>query len=206
MDTNSPGVDPIRVLVVDDHAVSREALLFGMETHPDLLPVGEARDGAEALACVRELDGAVDVIVMDVQMNGPNDGIDTAAALHAEWPECRIVLLTSSEQHVPAALRAGVMGYVLKGSRVQQVLAAIRAVHQGVFHFEVAPNLGTVLADTEVQVLDLVADGYANTEIAGKLGWSVRAVTAHVSAILRKLNARGREHAVRLAMRQGIIR
>lgn len=206
MDEVTPVITaPIRVLLVDDHEVSREGLAFGMERHADLLLVGEATSGAEALARVRALEGAVDVVVMDVQMASPTDGIDTTARLHAEYPECRVLLLTSSPHFASAAWRAGATGYVLKGTHVRNILVGIRAVHRGVMHFEVAPEAGVVLTDAEVRILDLIGESLSNAEIGQRLGWSSRAVTAHVSSILRKLGAAGREQAVRLAMRQGII-
>ncbi len=206
MDTNPTAINPIRVLVVDDHEVSRRGLVFALSLEDDMQAVGEARNGAEALARVRQLDGAVEVIVMDVQMLTPTEGIDIAAKLHEEWPECRVLLLTSSEHHGLAAMRAGATGYVLKGSPVQDVLTGIKAVHKGAFYFEVRPDAGVVLTDAELKVLALIAEGYPNPEIAGRLSWSPRSVTTHVSAILHKLNARSREHAVSIAMRRGIIR
>ncbi len=206
MDTNPTAINPIRVLVADDHEISRLGLMFALSLEDDMQTVGEARHGGEVLARVDELDGAVDVVVMDVQMLTPTDGIATATILHGQWPDSKVLLLTSSDQHATAAMRAGATGYVLKGSPVQDVLTAIRAVHKGVFSFEVRPNSGIVLTDAELKVLALIAEGYPDPEIAGRLSWSPRSVATHVSAILHKLNARSREHAVSIAIRRGLIR
>ncbi|HEU4323305.1 MAG TPA: response regulator transcription factor [Roseiflexaceae bacterium] len=206
MDTNPSAINPIRVLVADDHEVSRRGLVFALGQEDDMQAVGEARHGAEVLTRVDQLDGAVDVVVMDVQMLTPTDGIATTSILHGQWPDSKVLLLTSSDQHATAAMRAGATGYVLKGSSVQDLLTAIRAVHKGALYYEVRPNTGVVLTDVELKILALIAEGYPNTEIATRLNWSPRSVTTHVSAILHKLNARAREHAVSIAMRRGLIR
>lgn len=207
MDTDTL-VAPIRVLIVDDHEVSREGLAFAMEQHrADFQLVDKVNHGAEAIARMQALEGAVDVIVMDVQMATPTDGIDTTTILSAAYPACRIVIFTysESEHHASAARRAGALGFVRKVRGVNGILAAIRAVHQGTMYYEVVPDERVVLTETETRILGLIADGLSNTEISQHLVCSTSTVGAHITNIFRKLGVKGREQAVRAGMRLGII-
>lgn len=204
MDTNTEVSNLIRVLLVDDHDMSLRGLKIAIDEQNDLQYVGEASTGAAAIAKMQGLSGAVDVIVMDVQMDD-GDGIETTTTLSNDYPECRIVLLTYSERYASQARKAGAMGYVLKGSGTESVLIAVRAVHRGALYFEVPPDASSVLTDTEIDVLNLVADGLTNPDIGQRMHRSVSTIGNHIGNIFRKLNVTSREQAVRAAMRQGII-
>jgi len=207
MDAPANGVADakIRVLVVDDHPTLSEPMVLALGRAADLEVLGAVESGEAAVERVRALEGAIDVVLMDVEMPGIG-GLAATAQIHAAYPDSRVILLTNAPHYAAAGRRAGATGYVLKGSRVQDVLAAIRAVHRGVLHYEVAPDVGILLSDAEVQILELIADSMSNTEIGQHLGWSTSAVSAHVRSLLRKLGATGREQAVRLGMRLGLIR
>lgn len=196
----------IRLLVVDDEAFVREATILALDRQPDLQVVGEADSGAAAIERLRELDARVDVVLMDVGMPGMS-GLEATRAIHAEWPACAVLLLTSYEQFSDAAIRAGARGYVLKSSRTDDILTAIRSVARGTMFAQAWRGAAdTLLSDAEVRVLELIAQSCSNADIARRLGWSERAVKTHVANICEKLGANGREHAVLLGLRRGDIR
>jgi DNA-binding NarL/FixJ family response regulator len=206
-----PSPRPIRILVVDDHPILREGVALILEDRSDMVVVGEARDGVEAIVRFRELQP--DITLMDLQMPGMS-GLDAIKAIRAEQPNARIVVLTTYDGDVQAvrALKAGAMGYLLKSSLRTEMLDAIREVHEGrrYLHRHIADEIALhivedPLSEREVAVLQLVAVGKANKQVAWELGVSEETVKAHLKAIFSKLDVADRTHAVTVAARRGII-
>jgi DNA-binding NarL/FixJ family response regulator len=202
---------PIRILVVDDHPILREGVASILEDRTDMNLVGEARDGVEAIVRFRELQP--DVTLMDLQMPGMS-GLEAIKAIRGEQPNARIVVLTTYDGDVQAvrALKAGAMGYLLKSSLRTEMLDAIREVHGGrrYLHRHIADEIALhvvddALSEREVAVLQLVAVGKANKQVAWELGVSEETVKAHLKAIFAKLDVADRTHAVTVAARRGII-
>src|SRR5262245_20685652 len=201
----------IRILVVDDHPVLRDGVAAILETQSDMTLVGEARDGAEAIARFRELKP--DVTLMDLQMPGMG-GVDAITGIRAEFPNARILVLTTYDGDVQAvrALKAGALGFLLKSSLRTEMLEAIRDVHRGRGHIhrdvasEIASHIvNDALTEREVTVLRLVAMGKSNKQVAGELGLADETVKAYLKNIFSKLNVADRTHAVIVAARRGII-
>jgi DNA-binding NarL/FixJ family response regulator len=203
---------PITVLCVDDHPLVRKGIALILGNEPDMQLVAEAGNGREAVEAFRR--HRPDVTLMDLRM--PElDGIGAIKEIRAEFPEARIIALTSfdGDQEIYRALEAGVRGYLLKEMVHTEVLNAIRVVHAGsrLMSHEVAERLheyfdrGT-LTPREIEVLQLVAQGYANKEIAARMGKAGGTIKIHVQNILHKLNATDRTHAVTIALQRGIIR
>jgi DNA-binding NarL/FixJ family response regulator len=202
---------PIRVLCVDDHPLVRKGIASIIGHEPDMRLVAEASNGHEAVQRFREY--RPDVTLMDLRM--PElDGIGAVKIIRAEFPDARIIALTSfdGDQEIYRALEAGVRGYLLKEMVHTEVLNAIRVVHAGkrLMSQEVAERLNEyfaqgVLTPREVEVLTLVAQGYANKEIAARLNKAGGTIKIHVQNILAKLNATDRTHAVTIAVQRGII-
>jgi DNA-binding NarL/FixJ family response regulator len=203
--------DRIRVLVVDDHPVLREGVAVLVSQQPDLLMVGEASTGREALEQFRST--RPDVTLMDIMMPDMS-GIDAIIAIREEWPDARIVVLTTYEGDVLAwrALKAGAHAYMLKADVRKDLADTIRAVHRGAGRIEpaLASQLDDRLRDSaltvrEVEVLTLIAAGNSNRSIATRLRINEGTAKTHVKNILGKLGANDRTHAVTLAIRRGII-
>jgi DNA-binding NarL/FixJ family response regulator len=201
----------IRVLVVDDHPVLREGVAVLVAQQPDLLMVGEASTGREALQQFRSTQP--DVTLMDIKMPDMS-GIDAIIAIRQEYPDARIVVLTTYEGDVLAwrALKAGAHAYMLKGNVRKEIAETIRAVHRGARQIEptIASQLDGNMTDPaltvrEVEVLTLIAAGNSNRSIALRLQINEGTVKTHVKNILSKLHANDRTHAVTLALRRGII-
>ncbi len=205
--------DPIRVLCVDDHPLVRKGIASILANEADITLVGEADNGRDAVRLFRELrpDVALDGIA---HVRDSLDGIETTRAIHAEFPDARIIALTSygGDQDIYRALEAGVRGYLLKETAYADVVHAIRTVHAGkrMMPPEVAerlseyfPKIALTLRETEV--LELVAKGLSNKEIADQIGTASGTVKMHVQNILDKLGAADRTHAVTLAIRRGIL-
>ena len=201
----------IRLLAVDDHPLLRDGIASVLEGQADMQLVAEASNGREAVELC--LQHRPDITLMDIQMPVMN-GIDATVAIRAAWPEARIVVLTTYKGDVQArrALQAGAAGYLLKSMLRRELVDTIRAVHAGKRHIpvEVALELAGHVADNslshrEVEVLRLVAQGSSNKRIGQALHITEDTVKAHMKAILSKLGAADRTHAVTLAMRRGII-
>jgi DNA-binding NarL/FixJ family response regulator len=202
---------PIRILVVDDHPILREGVAAILEDRDDMLLVGEARDGVEAIVQFRDL--RPDVTLMDLQMPGMG-GVEAIKAIRAEHPTACIVVLTTYDGDVQAvrALKAGAMGYLLKSSLRTEMLDAIHSVSQGrrYLHRNIADEIAMHiledgLSEREVTVLQLVAVGKANKEIARDLGISEETVKGYLKGVFTKLGVSDRTHAVTVAARRGII-
>jgi len=206
-----PSSEPITVMVVDDHPLLREGIAGVLESQPDMKLVAEATNHAEAVECYRRHRPAV--TLMDVRMPGCN-GIDAMAEIRAEFPNAKVIILTTYRGDVQAlrAMKAGAAGYLLKSSLRLELLDSVRAVHRGQrcippeIATEMAMHVGdSGLSDREVGVLSLVATGNSNKRIASLLDISDETVKAHMRSILSKLNANDRTHAVTIALKRGII-
>ena len=210
--------DPIRVLIVDDHQVVRRGLRTFLEVQDDIEVVGEAADGDEGVARAEEL--RPDIILMDVKMPG-TDGIEALKELRRLQNPARILVVTSftEQRTVVPALRAGAAGYVYKDVDPDALAGAIRSVHAGhvLLQPEVAGALlsdeagsgtgagrGPALTEREREVLELIADGRSNREIARTLVLSEKTVKTHVSNILMKLDLADRTQAALWAVRHGM--
>lgn len=201
----------IRVLCVDDHPLVRKGIASILANEADLLLVGEAGDGREAVEAFRL--HRPDVTLMDLRMP-QMDGIEATKLIRREDPEARIIALTSydGDQEIYRSLEAGVRGYILKEMVHTEIVRAIRVVHSGkrLMPAEVAERLSehfpqVTLTPREVEVLAFVAQGLGNKEIGAQLGTAAGTVKMHLQNILCKLGASDRTHAVTLAIRRGII-
>jgi DNA-binding NarL/FixJ family response regulator len=204
-------MNPIKVLTVDDHPVLREGIAAIIENHADIVLVGEAENGREAIECFRKLHP--DVTLMDLAMPEMN-GIDATLAIRKEFPKARIVVLTTYKGDAQAtqALDAGACGYLLKSTLRKDLLDTIRGVHAG--QRRIPPEIAIAMAEhhssdalseRELEVLRQVAAGNANKNVAAHLSISEETVKGHVKAILAKLGANDRTHAVTIALKRGII-
>jgi len=199
------------VLAVDDHPLIREGVAALIANHPDIVLVGEASDGNQALeACRRHRP---DIVLLDLQMPGLS-GIDVIAAIRGEFPGVRIIVLTTygGDDLARRALSAGAQAYILKSSVRTELMDTVRAVHKGQKRInpEVADALAHYLGDEtlsvrELDVLKELASGKANKAIAAELSISEETVKGHVKNILAKLRANDRTHAVALGLRRGIL-
>ncbi len=217
-------VEPIRVLVVDDHALFRRGLQMVLEQEPDIDVVGEASDGAEAVH--KAADTLPDIVLMDVRMPR-RGGIDACTAIHETVPSARIIMLTISDEEADLydAIKAGAMGYLLKEISIEEVASAIRAVHGG--QSLISPSMASKLlnefasiikrtddrqqvptprlTDREMEVLKLVAKGLNNRDIAKELFISENTVKNHIRNILEKLQLHSRMEAVVYAVREKLL-
>jgi DNA-binding NarL/FixJ family response regulator len=201
----------IRILTVDDHPLLRKGIAALVDGEADLKIVAEARNGKEAIEAFRSHQP--DVTLMDLQMPEV-DGLDAIDNIRREFPEARIVVLTtySGDAQVLRALKSGVRAYILKSHIHKDLLDTIRAVHAG--EKRIAPEIAKELADhavddplseREIDVLRLIAAGNSNKQIADLLRIGEGTVKSHVSNILSKLNANDRAHAVTIGLTRGII-
>lgn len=201
----------IRILVVDDHQLIRQAIAGQIADQPGMTLVAEATNGREAIDEFRR--HRPDVTLMDLQMPEMN-GIEAMTAIRAEFPEARIIVLTTytGDVQVLRAIKAGASGYLLKSTLVNEMLAAIRAVHAGrkalsaEVSFDLAEHAAQeALSPLEVRVLRLIANGHTNKEVAAKLSMTEEAIKSQVRSILSKLGTDDRTHAVVIGLKRGII-
>ncbi len=213
-------MNPIRILIVDDHPTVRRGLRSLLSSYPDLEVVGEVSDGLQALTCAASL--AVDIILLDVLLPG-KDGIAVARQLGQVAPLARIIVLTAfgNEEYVLGALAAGAFAYLLKSTSDQTLVETIRLVYQGKRFLspdlidQVLRQFQTLakeqlsreagLDEAEVKVLALIAQGATNEEIAAEMYWSERTVKRKVEEIMSQLRARNRAQAVAEAVKRGLI-
>lgn len=212
----------ISVLVVDDHPVFRRGLVMVLGGYPELEVVGEAADGAEAVAKAAELQPSV--VIMDVQLPRSN-GVEAIAALRKAAPNSRVLILTVSERNgdVFEAMQAGARGYLLKYIDIEELVAAIKAVAMDnvIISQAIAGKLIEFLrpaseqADTngkptlslrELEVLRVVAGGASNGEIADQLSISEATVKAHMRNIMDKMQVKNRAQAVAMAINNGVLK
>ena len=225
--TTIPGTEPdqpIRVVIVDDHALFRRGLENVLAAEPDLAVVGEAEDGVDAVALVASL--APDVVLMDVRMPRAS-GIEATRQIRLSQPNTKIVMLTVSddEEDLYESVKAGANGYLLKEVSIEEVADAVRSVARG--HSLISPSMASKLlhefnelsrrADErmksasprltgrELEVLKLVAKGLSNREISSELFISENTVKYHVRNILEKLHLHSRMEAVVYAMREKLL-
>ncbi len=202
---------PIRVLAVDDHQLIRAGIATLLLTESDIELVGEATNGGEAIAKFREC--RPDVTLMDLQMP-ETDGFDAIIAIRNEFPEARIIVLTTYTGDVQAirAIKAGAQAYLLKSLLYKELIQTIRTVHAG--RRAIAPAIAAQIAEhsgeesltpKETEVLRLIAAGNANKQIAAQLSITEETVKSRVKNILSKLGANDRTHAVAIAIKRGIV-
>jgi DNA-binding NarL/FixJ family response regulator len=202
---------PIRIFSIDDHPLMREGIAAIIMNEPDMLLVAEASNGREAIQGFREHQP--DVTLMDLRLPDIG-GIDAMVAIRTEFPDARIIMLTTFEGDVEIrrALQAGAVGYMLKTTPRRQLVDVIRKVHAGKKHIppEIAAHLAEhmgeeSLSKREVDVLQKIAGGNRNGDIAALLFISEETVKGHVKHIMEKLGASDRTEAVAIGIRRGII-
>jgi len=207
--------DPIRVLIADDHPLFRDGLTAMLQAGEDTELTGAATDGVQAVELA--LHSQPDVVVMDLHMPGM-DGIEATRRIVADSPHIAVLVLTmfDDDESVFSALRAGARGYLLKGADQEQILRAVYAAANGeiifgtelaarvLAYFTAAPAIFPQLTDREREVLELVAQGRSNADIAGRLQLSQKTVRNHVSNILTKLQVADRAQAIVRARDAGL--
>ncbi|MGE3507950.1 MAG: response regulator [Vicinamibacterales bacterium] len=202
---------PIRVLCVDDHRIVREGIALIIDRQPDMAVVGSAASGEEAVGLFREC--LPDVTLMDLQLGGMS-GVEAIRAIKAFAPNARIVVLTmySGDEDIYRALQAGAVTYLLKDTLSDDLIRVVREVHGG--KQPIGPDVEARLAERaarphltprEIQVVELIAQGMRNKEIAATLGISEETAQVHVKNILAKLKVKDRTAVVSVALRRGII-
>ena len=207
----STASSPIRILAVDDHALVRDGIAGLIGVQPDMVVVGDASNGREAIQQYRML--RPDVTLMDLQMPEMN-GIEALIAIRNEFPDARVIVLTTytGDVQILRALKAGAQAYLLKNTLHKELLETIRAVHAGKkslspeASYEIAEHAtDDALTPAEISVLRLIAAGNANKQIADQLSITEETVKSRVKNILSKLGANDRTHAAMIGLKRGII-
>ncbi|AFY75076.1 response regulator containing a CheY-like receiver domain and an HTH DNA-binding domain [Synechococcus sp. PCC 7502] len=201
----------IRIMLVDDHPIVRSGLVLMIDYTPNMEVVAEANNGLEAIELFRQ--HSPDVTLMDLRMPEIS-GVEAIAAIHQEFPESRIIVLTTydGDEDIYRGLKAGARGYIFKNAPVDEIVSAIRKVHGGMKY--IPPEVGEKLSERlnrpqlsnrEVEVLQLIAKGMSNQEIASALYLSESTIKYHVNSILSKLAVSDRTQAALIAVKRGII-
>ena len=207
----STGVTQIRILAVDDHPIVRQGIAGLIGVQADMVLIGEASNGREAIQQFRAHQP--DVTLMDLQMPEMN-GIDALIAIRNEYKEARVIVLTTyaGDTQILRALKAGAQAYLLKNTLHKELLETIRAVHSGKkmlspeASYQVAEHAtDDALTPAEIQVLRLIAKGHANKQIADQLSVTEETVKSRVKCILSKLGANDRTHAAMIGLKRGIL-
>jgi DNA-binding NarL/FixJ family response regulator len=212
----------LQVLIVDDHRMFREGVRSRLEQEPDIQVVGEASSGQEAFALVEQTNPTI--VTLDIRLPDTS-GIEVARLLRQQHPELKILILSAYDfdQYVEAVVRLGIDGYLLKDSPLEELVQALREIASG--GAVLPPHIASKLMRTystrravfrerepdeltvrELEVVELMARGLRNIEIARRLLISVRTVEAHVSNIMAKLGAQSRTEAVQIAIEEGLIK
>lgn len=215
---------PIRVVVADDHAVIRQGLRMLLESRPEIEVVGDCENGREALLMVESLKPHV--VLMDVVMPGLN-GIEATRQVRRASPTTRVVILSGfvDEEQIIGAIRAGASGYLVKNSDVSELVLAIQTVHRGNQYYSAALSEGFDIPELQLQarrpeqrtgidtltprereVLQLIAEGRTNQQVADELVVSIKTVEAHKAHIMDKLKAKSRTDLIRYALKRGIVK
>lgn len=213
--------DPIRVLIADDHIIVRSGVRLLLEAERDIDVVGEALDGKEAVDQVERLKP--DVVLMDIAMPGM-DGLEATKQIKNQWQDVHILVLTMhrSDEYFFEMLKAGASGYVLKGAETGELIQAIRVVARGeVFLYPTMASklvgdyltrvsggneTDTILSPREKEVLQMLAEGYSNKEIAEQLVISSSTVHTHRSNLMEKLGLSSRHELIQYARKRGLIK
>jgi len=211
----------IRVLLADDHRILREGIRALIEDEDDMQVVGEAEDGLSAVKKVAQLQP--DVVVMDIAMPLLN-GLEATRQIHRDYPRVRVLILTmhENEEYIRQVLAAGALGYVLKDAAARDLLGAIRSVYQG--EAVLSPAITRLVIEDylrwgdirpedttdgltarEREVLQLIAEGYTNKDIAGILSLSVKTVQSHRTNLMNKLDLHDRGELIKYAIQKKII-
>lgn len=221
---NEPLEEPITILLVDDHNLVREGFARMLELEEDFVVVGQAASADEALEKARELKP--DIILMDIKLKGIT-GIEATRMIKKELPDTEVIILSmyDEEEYVREAVKAGATGYVLKDISQEELIRNIKVVHSGGSYIQpslarkVLRDLATTktkttssrassireLSDREIEVLQHVAEGNSNKEVAAALSISEKTVKAHLRSVFRKLEVGDRAQAVATAMRKGLV-
>ena len=209
-------MNSIRILVVDDHQVVREGLRHMLQLESDMEVVGEASNAKETLAQVESL--SPDIILMDIKMPG-TDGIELTRQLKEKQPSCNIIMLTLYDEYLTEAIEAGAAGYLLKDIKREELIKAIRAVHQGRSSLNLSLSRDQLaelaaptedqqqasLSERELNILRMIANGVTTKEIADQLFLSQASVKRSVRLIFEKLGVRNRSEAVSEAYKRKLI-
>ena len=207
----SAEVSQIRILAVDDHPLVRQGIAGLVGVQPDMVLVGEASTGRDAIQEFRKHHP--DVTLMDLQMPEMS-GLDALIAIRNEFPEAKIIVLTTyaGDMQIRRALKAGAQAYLLKNTLHKELMETIRAVHAGKkalspeASYEIAEHAtDDALTPAEIAVLRLIAAGSANKQIADQLSITEETVKSRVKSILSKLAANDRTHAAMIGLKRGII-
>ncbi|MBC7247502.1 MAG: response regulator transcription factor [Actinobacteria bacterium] len=213
------GTRVLRVMVVDDHRLVREGLIGLLRLNPEIEVVGEAANGDEAVARAKALKP--DVVLMDISMPGMN-GITATRLIKKALPDTKVIMLTMLDQegYVYESVKAGATGYLLKNAGLEELVKAVKEVHRGgatlhpdaqaqllkEYLYLARSNRETYgLSEREMEILQLLADGLSNKEIADRLFISIQTVKTHITHIFEKLGVSDRTEAVAAALRRGLV-